>query len=157
MAESDNAHRYAVYLWDRGYTTALHPAASPAAFAAGHPTVQEHDIAVGPLAHVLSTGANLHTVTAAEHDVTVGPPAHPHAKSTHRAAPHAPAPNRPPRLPPRTSAFNKGAQTPTAQSMDSSLYYLDRPCPTSLQHSVTPGNYLPAMAAPSSVQDTTQH
>ena len=39
-AESDDAHWYAVSLRDRGYTTALHPEASPAAFAAGHPDVQ---------------------------------------------------------------------------------------------------------------------
>ena len=38
-AESDDAHRYAVYLHAQGYTTALHPAASLAAFAAGHPAV----------------------------------------------------------------------------------------------------------------------
>ena len=38
-AKSDNAHRYTVYFWARGYTTALHLAAYPAAFTAGHPTM----------------------------------------------------------------------------------------------------------------------
>ena len=120
LDESDNAHRYAVYLRARGYTTALHPAASPAAFAAGHLAVQDHDIAVGPPAHVLITGTNLFTAAAAEHDVAVGPPAHPlskghhHAGSAHWYTPHAPAPYRPPLLPPWPSAFDKGAQPPTS-------------------------------------------
>ena len=113
LAESEDAHRYAVYLQAREYTTALHPAASPAAFFAVHPAMQEHDIAVGHLAHVLSTGDNLLTAAVAEHDVTVGPPAHPHAKSTHEAAPHTPTPYRPPLLLPQTWAFNKGSQPST--------------------------------------------
>ena len=92
LDESDDAHRYAVYLWSRGYTTDLHPAVSPAAFSEGHPEVKEHDIAVAPPEHVLSMGANLLIVAAAEHNVTVGPPEQPHAESTHGAAPSAPAP-----------------------------------------------------------------
>ena len=69
--ESDDTYQYVVYLQSQGYTTALHPAASLAAFAAGHLAVQEHDIVVGSSEHVLRTGANLLTVTAAEHYVAV--------------------------------------------------------------------------------------
>ena len=136
---------------------ALHPSASPAAFSAGHPAVQEHDIAVVPPAHVLSTGSNLHTVADAENEVMVSPPAHPHAKSTHRAVPHAPTPYRPLRLSPWPSAFYEGEQPPTAWSMASSLSHLYRPRPTALRHSATHGQHLPAMAAPSTLQATTQH
>ena len=94
LDESDNTHRYAVYLRAKGYITTLHPEASQAAFAAGHPDVQEHDIVFNPHVHVLNTGANLLTVVAAEHDVTFGPPAHPHTESAQQAAPHTPAPRR---------------------------------------------------------------
>ena len=111
---------------------------------------------VGPSSHVLSTGANLHIVTSAEHDVMVVPPAHPHAESTHRAAPHTPAPYRPPRLPPRPLAFDKGSQPPTAWSMAFSLSHMDQPHPTAPRHSATPGKHLLSMAAPSDMQATTQ-
>ena len=106
---------------------------------------------------MLSTGANIHTIAAAEHDVTFGPPAHPHANSTDRTAPHTPALYRPPQLPPRTLAFNKGAQLPTAWSMASSLSNLDWTRPTAPRNSATPGHHLPAMATPSALQATTQH
>ena len=89
--KSDDSHRYVVYLWARGYTTALHLAEFLADFAAGHPAVQEHYIAVGPPAHVLSTGVNLLTVAAAEHDVIIVPPEHPHAESTHPTTTFHPA------------------------------------------------------------------
>ena len=102
----DDAHRYAVYLRAWGYTTALHPAASPAAFTAGHLYVKERDIAVGLPEHVIITGTNLLTKDSTEHDVAVGPPAHSHAKSAHPAAPHAPAPYWPPLPLPRRSAFD---------------------------------------------------
>ena len=161
-SESENAHRYAVYLWARGYTTALHPAASPAAFSAGHPDVQEHDIAVSPPVHMLSTGANIVTAAAAEHDVAVGTPANPlskghhHAGYAHRVAPHAPAPYRPPLLPPWPSDFDEGAQLPTAWSISSSISQMDRPCPPAPRHSAAPVQHLLAMDAPSVLQ-ATQH
>ena len=156
-AELENAHRYAVYLQAWGYTTALHPEASAAAFFAGHPDMQEHDIAVAPPVHVIITVANLLTVVAAEHEVTVGPLAHPHAESAHQAAPHAPAPYRPPLIPPWPSDFDKGAQTPTAWSMAYYLSQMDRPHPPALRHSAAPGNHLLSMATPSASQATTQH
>ena len=42
-SESDDTYRYAVYLRAHGFTTALHPATSPAAFALGHLYMQEHN------------------------------------------------------------------------------------------------------------------
>ena len=145
MADSDNAHRYAVYLRSRGYTTSLHPAASPAAFATGHPAVQEHDISVSPLAQVLITGANLLNTAAAEHDVTVGSPEHPlikghhHTGSAHRASPHAPALYRTPLLMYCPLAFDEEVQPPMAWSMASSLSQIDRSRPLAPQHSTAPG------------------
>ena len=159
-SESDNAHRYAVYLRAQGYTTALQLPASPAAFYAGHLDVQEHGIAVDPQAHVLRTGVNLLTNAAAEHDVVVSPPAHPLRKghhytgSAHRAALHTPAPYQPPLLPPRPLDFNEGAQPPTAWGMASYIYQMDRPRPPAPRNSAAPGQHLPAMAAPYASQAT---
>ena len=141
---------------------ALHLAASPAAFSAGHPAVQEHDIAVGLPALVLSTVANLLSTATVEHDAVVIPPAHPlskgqhHAKSALRAAPHKPVPYRPPLLTPRPSSFGEGAQPPTAWSMASSHSQMYRPRPPYPQHSVAPGQHLLAMSASSALQST-QH
>ena len=119
-AESDGAYRYAVYLRDRGYTMALQPEAPPEAFATGHPAVQEHNISVAPLTHVLNMGTNLLTAAATEHNFAVVPLAHPlikghhHAKSQHQDTPPAPAPYWTLLLPSRPSTKGRSRPWPGA-------------------------------------------